>query len=104
MKTLKIVLHVKDKMVTKDNVFDINNALKVKEFISEANETILMLENALYLVLEQTDLKDAKQVAADALGEDLNTYLEADDLSELDFEDDTNLPWEEIDSVYEPES
>jgi hypothetical protein len=50
----------------------------------------------LYRILDAKDLGIAKELAADVLGEDLETYNEADDLTELDFDDDNNLPWEDI--------
>ena len=79
------------------NIVDLRSARSVKTFIegaNSANDYILDLEDALYRIMDAKDLGIAKEIAADVLGEDLATYNEADDLTELDFDDDS-LPWED---------
>jgi hypothetical protein len=88
-----------EKEEKKTNIIDIGSARAVKSFIegaNSANDYILDLEDTLYRILDAKDLGIAKELAADVLGEDLETYNEADDLTELDFDDDNNLPWEDI--------
>jgi uncharacterized protein (UPF0264 family) len=79
-------------------VIDFSSARAIKEFVQTANEKIMLLEQALYEILEEKDLFNIKEIAADVLGEDLDAYLEEDDLSktELDFEDDTKINWDDI--------
>jgi hypothetical protein len=78
------------------NIVNLRSARAVKEFIETANEHILILENALYSVMEAKDLTIAKETAAEALDEDLEEYLAEDNLQELDFEDDSQIPWADI--------
>ncbi len=78
------------------NIVDFSSAKAVKDFIDEANDHIFRLENALYDIMDAKDIQITKEIAADALDEDLDVYLEEDDLTELDFDDDGNLPWDDI--------
>lgn len=79
-----------------ETVINLSSVRSVKDFIEEANDHILRLESALYDILDCKDLQIAKEIAADVLDEDLEIYLEEDDLEELDFDDDTKLPWKDI--------
>ncbi len=72
--------------MTNTNVVDFTSTKNVKEFIETAQLQIQKLEHALYQIMETKSLEAAKELAADALDEDLDTYLEEDDLEELDFE------------------
>jgi hypothetical protein len=72
-----------------------------KEWIEEMNTRMLELENALYGVLDAKDIDIAREIAADALEEDLDIYMEEDNLEELDFDDDDNLPWDDINETEE---
>lgn len=74
--------------MTKDNTINFQAAKVTKEFIEEANDRIFELENALYKILETEDLTEAKDIAAEALGEDLEEYLEdeEEEYEPLDFE------------------
>lgn len=78
-----------------DNVVDFTSTKAVKEFIETANGRIIDLEQALYDILECSRMDVCKEIAAEVLGEDLETYLEEDNYAELDFEDDDTLPWED---------
>jgi len=83
-------------MDKKSNLIDFTSARSIKEFVTTANDTIYRLEHALYQILDTSRLDVAKEIAADVLEEDLDTYLEDDNLKELDFEDDgDSLPWEQ---------
>jgi len=63
-----------------------------------ANEQILSLEDACYRIMVAKDLREAKLIAAEAVHEDLDIYLEEDTMAEeLDFDNDDNLPWDDID-------
>ena len=67
-----------------------------KELVMQVDETIKKLEEALYDILDANSIEAAKEIAAEALGEDLEIYLEEDDLEmeelepiwEEDFNDD----------------
>lgn len=74
--------------MVKDNTINFQAAKVTKEFIEEASERIFELENALYKILETEDLTEAKDIAAEALGEDLEEYLEdeEEEYEPLDFE------------------
>jgi NDP-sugar pyrophosphorylase family protein len=80
------------------NIVNLRSARSVKEFIETANEQIMTLTNALYEILDSKNLDHIKEIAAEALDEDLEEYLAEDDLEmrELDFEDDDKLPWDDI--------
>ena len=71
-----------------DNVVDINKIKDIKAFVETANERIIDLEQCLYDILECSRLDVAKEMAADVLDEDLDSYLEEDNLEELDFDND----------------
>lgn len=81
-------------------VVDFNNVKQMKDFIENYHQNVLALENALYAILDTDRLDIAKELAAEALDEDLEVYLE-EDYAELDFEqeiyleDDVSLPWDE---------
>jgi hypothetical protein len=79
-----------------NNVVNLRSARSVKDFIENANTHIISLENALYSIMEAKDLTIAKETAAEALDEDLEEYLAEDNLQELDFEDDSQIPWADI--------
>ena len=79
-----------------NNTIDFKAVKDTKEFIENANNRIFELENALYKILETKDLAAIQELAADVLGEDLDTYLEGELLPELNFEDDKNIVWEDI--------
>lgn len=81
-----------------EKVVDFSAAKSIKEFVAEANERIYELEYALYDILETTRLDVCKEIAAEALHEDIEIYLESDDLAELDFDNDDVLHWEEDDN------
>jgi hypothetical protein len=74
-----------------------------KEWIEEMNTRMLELENALYGILDAKDIDIAREIAADVLDEDLEIYMEEDNLDELDFDDDGNLPWDDINATEEAE-
>jgi predicted RNase H-like HicB family nuclease len=77
------------------NIIDFQSARSIKELVLTANDTITSLENALYEIMDAKSLEEAKELAANALEEYLDIYLEEDDLSELDFSD-GNILWGEI--------
>jgi hypothetical protein len=52
-------------------------------------------------VLDSSSLDEAREIAAEALEEDLDIWLEEDNLEELDFDNDDNLPWDDIDATEE---
>ncbi len=72
-----------------EKVIDFTVVKNIKDFVATANERIYELENALYEILEMDHLEMAKEVAAEVLGEDLEVYLEAENIKELDFENET---------------
>lgn len=80
---------------TSNNTIDFNSARSLKEFVTTANDQILKLEHALYSILETDRIDVIKEIAADAVGEDIDIYLEQDNLDELDFDDDTKIIWED---------
>lgn len=80
------------------NIIDFKSARSIKELVLTANDTIGALENALYKILDCDRLDVVKEIAAEALGEDLDIYLEDDNLAELDFEEDLNINWDDINS------
>lgn len=84
---------------TNKNVIDLGSARAIKEYIENSQLHIQKLEHALYEILDTKSIDQCKELAADALGEDLDTYLEEDDLAELDFEDDGKVPWSDIPEV-----
>lgn len=70
-------------------VTDFTAAKATKNFIETANNRIQELEEALYQILDLKTLSDAKEVASEVLGEDLDIYLEEDlEVEELDFSGD----------------
>jgi len=75
-----------------ENIINLKSCRSIKELALTAQETIGTLENALYAILDANSIDEARELAADVLGEDLGVYLEEDDLSELDFDED-DLPW-----------
>jgi len=79
-------------------IVDFRSVKAVKEFVETANEQIMRLTNALYEVLDSKNIDEMKEIAAEALDEDLEEYLAEDNLEmeELDFEDDDKLPWDDI--------
>lgn len=77
------------------NLIDFKKFKTLKEMQEMANATILQLENALYKILDAKSLEASQEIAADALNEDLATWVEEDDLEELDF-DNGNVNWEDI--------
>ncbi len=82
-----------------DKVIDFTSTKAVKEFIETANERILELEQAHYLILETNRIDVIKEISANVLGEDLEIYLEEDSLDQLDFDDEElsmGLPDEEL--------
>ncbi len=79
-------------------VVDFTKIKDIKEFMETANERIIDLENALYAILDSYRLDVVKELAADALGENLEVYLEQD-VRELDFNGDDIYP---DDSFYDP--
>jgi hypothetical protein len=80
-----------------EEIIDFTKHKAVKEFIATAQERIGMLENTLYSILDLSDVSEIKQLVADALGEDLDIYLEEElDVPELDFEDDSNIEWSDL--------
>ena len=85
-------------MPIKTNIVDLRSARAVKEFINTASDQILRLEDALYNIMSARDIQIAKEIAADALDEDLEIYNEEDIYDELDFEDDDNIAWDDITS------
>ncbi len=80
------------------NTIDFRSAKACKEFIETASDQIMRLTNALYDVLDCKNLDHVKEIAAEALDEDLEEYLAEEnlELEELDFEDDNKLPWDDI--------
>lgn len=84
-----------------EGVLNLASAKSVRDFLEEANENILRLENALYQIMDCKDIESAKELAADALNEDLETWLEEDNLEELDFDDDGKVPWDDIAALEE---
>lgn len=72
--------------MTNRKIIDFKSVKSIKELVLTANETIGELENALYNILDAKSITEAKIIAADVLNEDLDTYMEEDDLEELDFE------------------
>ena len=79
-------------------IVDFRSVKAVKEFVETANDQIMRLTNALYGVLDSKNADEMKEIAAEALYEDLEEYLAEDNLEmeELDFEDDDKLPWDDI--------
>ncbi len=80
------------------NLVDFRSVKSVKEFVETANEQIMRLSIALYAILDSKNVDEMKEIAAEALDEDLEEYLAEDNLEmeELDFEDDDKLPWDDI--------
>jgi hypothetical protein len=80
-------------MKDSNNIVNLNACRSVKELVITAQDTIGKLENALYEILDARSIEAAKELAAEALDEDLETYLEEDDLDleELDFEDEEKI-------------
>ena len=80
------------------NIVDLRSVKSVKEFVETANDQIMRLTNALYDIMDSKNLDEMKEIAAEALDEDLEEYLLEDNLemAELDFEDDSNVPWDDI--------
>ena len=76
-----------------EKVVDFTAVKSIKEFVLTANERIYELESALYAILDMTHLDHVKETAADVLGEDLEVYLEAENIKELDFENDDYNDW-----------
>jgi hypothetical protein len=95
-------------MTTKTNldpkVVDFKSAKAVKDFIETASDRILQLEDAHYAILDCHRIDVIKEISAEVLGEDLESYMEEDiaGVKELDFENDTDdnmgLPWDEYDT------
>lgn len=90
-------------MTKRDNVVSLAEVKDYKEYALNAMATIQVLEYALYGILEATALDDAKEIAAEVLDEDLETYLEEDDLEELDFDDPDKVHWGGIEDLEEEE-
>jgi hypothetical protein len=82
-------------------VISLQDAQSNKDWIEEMNIRMIELENALYGVLDAKDIDIAREIAAEVLNEDLETYMEEDNLDELDFDDDGNLPWDDINATEE---
>jgi hypothetical protein len=80
----------------KEKVVNLPNLSGLRQAINDCNDRIIELENALYTILDVDGLEKAKEIAAEALGEDLETYLEEEVVEELDFEDDGQIPWDLI--------
>lgn len=92
-----------DKIKLDPKVIDFSAAKSVKEFVETASGRIYELEDALYAILDCHRVDVIKEIAADALGEDLETYMEEDSVKELDFDtdaadDNISLPWDEYDT------
>ncbi len=91
-------------MKTKDDekVVDFTSAKNIKDFVETANDRIFQLEDSLYAILDCHRIDVIKEIAAEVLNEDLESYLEEDKVQELDFDDDTDgearLPWDEYDT------
>ena len=86
-------------MENEDKLIDFTSTKSVKEFVETANERILELEQAHYLILETNRIDVIKEISANVLGEDLEIYLEEDSLDQLDFDDEElsmGLPDEEL--------
>lgn len=83
-------------------VVDFQSAKAVKDFIETASDRIYVLEDALYSIMDCHRIDVIKEIAADALNEDLEVYLEKDaGVQELDFDatdDNISLPWDEYDT------
>lgn len=87
-------------MKESENIVNLKACRSIKELALTAQETIGALEHALYNILDTDRLDIAKEIAADALNEDLETYLEDDDLEELDFDNEyynKDLNWDNED-------
>lgn len=70
-------------------VINFNDVKRTTEYIKTARQENLALTDALYKILDSKKLVDAKELAADALGEDLQEYFEKDSgVDELDFDTD----------------
>lgn len=82
------------------NVIDITNGLKTKEFIETHQERLFELENAMYKIMDCASLREAQEIAAEAVYEDLDEYQEEEkeDIQELDFNDDKKIIWDEIET------
>jgi hypothetical protein len=76
--------------MSEDTVINFTNVKNIKEFTMTANARIIDLEQCLYDILECSRLDRVKEMAADVLGEDLDSYFE-EEREELDFEDDTKI-------------
>lgn len=74
------------------NIVNLKACRSIKELALTAQETIGCLEDALYNILDANSIEAAKEIAADILDEDIEVYLEEDNLDEPDFfEDDFNM-------------
>ena len=94
---------IKDRTKLDPKIVDFASAKAVRDFIDTASDQIFMLEDSLYAILDCHRLDIAKEIAADALSEDLTIYLEPETgVEELNFDDDTSgeigLPWDEIET------
>ncbi len=76
-----------------EKIVDYQGVLRVKNFLTTANERIGELEHALYSILDTKRLDVIREIAADALNEDLEVYME----EELDFEDE----WQPEEGFYD---
>lgn len=82
------------------NIVNLKACRSIKELALTAQETIGVLENALYQILDANRLDVAKEIASEVLEEDLESYLE-DEVPELDFEADSSFGNEGLDLGFE---
>ncbi len=82
-------------MSESQNIIKLKACKDAKELILTAHSTIGLLEGALYDILDACSIEAAKEIAADALGEDIEIYCEEDNLEELDFDKEPEtIVWE----------
>ena len=94
---------MKERIKLDPKVIDFRSAKLVKEFVETAGQRIYDLEDCLYSIIDCHRMDVIKEMAAEALNEDLDILLEPEDgVQELNFEDDTSgemgLPWDEYDT------
>ena len=75
-----------------NNLINFQSVKSIKDLAILANDKIGELEHALYSILDCDRIDVIKEIAADALGEDIDIYLEdeMDKKLELNFEHEDN--------------
>ncbi len=78
------------------NIVDYRVNKKMRDEAQDMYEVILQIEQAIYEALEKDSVEEIKAILLEIVGEDPETYFEEEGIEELNFDDESLLPWSEI--------